>query len=132
MGDWIDSCQDLDGETPQRNVRLAVGGFKETLERELASLKMQAQTAQQQRVLMSVGLWTVMVPAEIVEPALKVAKTFAMKHKGASQHKFGSPHVQVWRQILMTIISEASEKKTTLEDQQKIEQAIALLGNDLK
>jgi len=76
------------------------------MERELNSLKLQSHLAQQSRIQASVGMWSIMMPFSLIEQPAAVAKAFAQKHKGQSRHNFGSPHVQVWRAMLVTIIKE--------------------------
>ena len=75
-GQWM---EDEDTGVPSPRVaRRAVGSSnREALTRELQTLKLQAQVAQQTRLNASVGMWTIQVPFEVIAKPLAVAKTFA-------------------------------------------------------
>lgn len=126
-GEWLNagaSLGETSGPTSQRAARRAVGSSnKEALTRELNSLKMQAWNAQQTRLNASVGMWTMRVPFALVKTPLAVAKDFATKHKGQSMHKFGSPHVQVWRSFMVSLIAQA-KKEFKENKNEKLEDAI--------
>ena len=124
-GEWMDGdAGEPAGPALQRTARRAVGSStKEALTRELQSLKMQAWNAQQTRLNASVGMWTIRVPFALVKAPLAVAKDFATKHKGQSQHKFGSPHVQVWRSFMVSLITHAKNAEKENKNE-KLEDAI--------
>ena len=57
---------------------------------------------------------------EMIAKPLAVAKEFGVKHKGQSMHKFGSPHVQVWKFFLEGLI-EVSKKHATAKETNTME-----------
>jgi hypothetical protein len=119
------------GRTFPPATRRAVGSSaKEQMERELNSLKLQANLAQQSRIQASVGMWSIMMPFELITQPAAVAKAFATKHKGQSKHNFGSPHVQVWRAMLVSIIKACEELEP--ETKTKIESSMEILKEELK
>ena len=117
---WLDFPQPEIGETSVRHTRRAVGPTsKEMLARELVTLKAMAYNMQQARIQASVGMWTMQLPAEIIQKPLGVAKEFAKAHAGKSKHKFGSPHIQVWRAFLKVLIEETTKIAENKGEQEK-------------
>ena len=77
----------------------------ETLTRELDALKLISNLAQKTRLHASILMWTIMLPAAILSPAITLAKEFGAANKGVKNHGKGSPHPMVWRSVLETLIS---------------------------
>ena len=108
---WLNDDDAANGSAAPAASRRAVGSTnKELLTRELASLKLQANTAQKERITASVGMWSVMTPAELLTKPINVAKKFATDHKGKSKHNFGSPHIQVWMSVLKNSVIHTEAK----------------------
>ncbi len=53
--------------------------------------------------------YSALVKAEVIEEALATAKAFADKTRGQSGHSYGSPHVQIARTLLQTLIKKGHE-----------------------
>ena len=84
------------------------------LNRELNLLKVAANTAMKARILASALMWSIMVPYQLIEPAVQTGKDFVEKYKGGSNHKAGSPHVRVWKTLIQTILISVSNKIESL------------------
>ena len=50
------------------------------------------------------------MPDHLLVPALKAVKDHATKTQGQSGHKFGSPHIQLWRTFLRTLLAALWKK----------------------
>jgi hypothetical protein len=73
------------------------GNSVQDLTMQLDTMKLVSNVAQKIRVHASVLMWTVMVPAALLQPAIDFAKEFWKTSKGKNM---GSPHVQIWRMVL--------------------------------
>ena len=112
----------------------ASGSSVDEITRELDTLKMISNIAQKTRLHASILMWTIMLPAILLEPAINAAKDFGQTNKGVKQHGKGSPHPMVWRITLDTIVAAAKAKLETLEAQPRehLNQAICLVEAHLK
>ena len=131
---WLND-DETSGSVAPPATRRAVGGTnKEQLTRELASLKLQANTAQKERITASIGMWSVMTPAELLEKPIAIAKKIATDHKGKSKHNFGSPHIQVWRSVLKNMVIHAEAKLLMQQtyDEKMIERALDRVKKEIE
>ncbi len=109
LGDADASMEAADGSQPAKK-RVAVGQSNaEDNETRLNHMILSIQTAQKQGMLEAIAWWTVMCPNYLVQPALNTTKEYAKKTKGVAGHKFGSPHVQLWRTFIFTLIANVKE-----------------------
>lgn len=112
-GTWED--QDDFSDQPTRKTRTVGSSTMESQKRELNTLKLVAQQAQTQRIIMSIIVWTISLPTKLVSKPLQVAKDFTTRHKGQSNHRHGSPHVHVWRAVIQAILEAAQELPSCAE-----------------
>jgi len=56
-------------------------------------------------MLAAAVMWTILMPLNLIAPAIDVVKKFADKTRGQSKHKHGHPHVQAWNQVLTTLMT---------------------------
>jgi len=106
----------------------------EALTRELNTLKLVSNTAQKQRLTMSIIVWTLLVPIALVESAIKAAKQFGDANRGTSKHGKGSPHVHVYRHFLTSLLdlSKDAVKQATGQVEEHCNQAIKIVSAHLE
>jgi len=116
----------------RRGAPEAQGHSVQDLTMQLDTMKLVSNVAQKLRVHASVRMWTVMVPAALLQPAIDFAKDFGKNSKGKNM---GSPHVQIWRIVLKTIITSAKERIASLvdgEEKNHLTQATTVIENHLQ
>ena len=91
------------------------------------ALTLSLQTAQMTRQLSGCAWWTVMIPAELGASALATTKKHADQTRGVSNHKLGSPHIQLWRTFLKTLIEATSGNADLKGDVQIVTNLVAEL-----
>ena len=108
------------------------GTAMQDLTMQLDTMKLVSNVEQKLRVHASVLMWTVMVPAALVQPAIDFAKEFGKSNKGKNA---GSPHVQIWRMVFQTVVKTAKGKIESLiecEEKTHLTQATALIESYLQ
>ena len=101
----------------------AAVGMTETEDKEerLNLMILAIQTAQKQRMLEACAWWTLICPIELIQPGLNVTKEHAKQTKGMTGHKMGSPHIQLWRTFLKTLINHAEKLPAEPDHREEIE-----------
>ena len=115
MGDdlgWMDSTTAPEN-SPAKRMAVKSNSDKQ---QQLNLLILSLQSAQAARQLTGAVFWTALIPAELGKDALKTTRGHAERTKGQSGHKFGSPHVQLWRTFLKTLLGAISGKAEIEEE----------------
>ena len=114
--------------------RQAVEG-KDDKTQKLNLLILSLQNAQTTRQLSAATWWTIIIPAELGKSALETTRKHAEQTKGQSNHKMGSPHIQLWRTLIIQLLAMTSgntevenEHKTVIEYLKEFEAAGPNLG----
>ena len=92
--------------------KIKVGEDKEALQRELNHMVATLQNLQLTRQVSGAVWWTVMIPSELGEQALAVTKKFAEDTRGKSNHGMGSPHIQLFRTFIMTLVAAGKKDES--------------------
>ena len=119
---WLDeSMEDKAAANGQPAAKKIAVVSREAKEAEMNALILSLQTAQTARQLSGCAWWTVMIPAEIGASALATTKKHAEQTRGVTNHKLGSPHIQLWRTLLKTLLDSTSGNAELKEDVQIVE-----------
>ena len=116
---WI---TDSTPATPAPAKKMAVSESKEEKTQKLNLLILSLQSAQATRQLSAATWWTVVIPAELGKGALETTRKHAEATKGQTNHKMGSPHIQLWRTLIAKLL-EMTSGNTEAEEQHKIVEA---------
>lgn len=108
---WIEASDEP--ETSPTKRAAVVGTAAKQLE--LQHLILSLQNAQMTRQLTGAVFWTVMIPISMGKDALAATKAFALKAKESKNHKMGSPHIQLWRTLVKTVLSMSNQEKSLAE-----------------
>jgi hypothetical protein len=99
---WLD-LDALKGEESQPAKRVAVQRKEEKMQK-LNLLILSLQNAQMTRQLSGATWWIVLIPSELGKGALATTKAHAEKTKGQTSHRMGSPHIQLWRTLVIQLV----------------------------
>ena len=97
---------------------------------QLDLLKLASNSAQKIRLMASIMMWTLMLPMELLQSAVDFAKKFGTENKG-QKHNKGSPHPQIWRIVLTEMIT-AAKALDTVENEQNLQEAVAIVEKHFK
>jgi hypothetical protein len=97
---------------------------REEKEAELNALILSLQNAQLARQLSGCTWWTVLIPSELGTEALITTKKHADVTRGVSNHNKGSPHIQLWRTLLRTLIDLTSGNVEATSDVDCVKQFV--------
>ena len=136
VDEWGDANMDPDEylkrktPTPLRNQAAS----SHSLIRELDILKQVANLSQKVRLINSVMTWTLMMPAQLLAPAIQAAKDFGQSTRGIKNHGRGSPHPMVWRIVLTNMLGQAHKAVESLNppDKDHLKQATVILDKYLQ
>ena len=93
---------------PASKARAVVREDKEKLEQELTSLILTLQNSAAIRNLNSAVFHSALVKSDLIAESLTTAKNFAERTKGISGHKYGSPHVQIARTFIKSLMAKCA------------------------
>jgi hypothetical protein len=121
MAGWLDTtAEEATQATGQPAAKRQAVVNREAKEAEMNALILSLQTAQTARQLSGCAWWTVMIPAELGANALATTEKHAEQTRGVTNHKMGSPHIQLWRTLLKTLIDSTSGSAELKEDVQTV------------
>ena len=107
---WI---TDTTPATPAPAKRVAIAEGKEEKTQKLNLLILSLRNAQATRQLSAATWWTVVIPAELGKGALETTRKHAEATRGQSNHKLGSPHIQLWRTLIAKLLDMTSGSTET-------------------
>ena len=95
MDEWLEGEDAKTSDVQQPAKKQAVGSrTREENATELNHMILSAQTDQTARQILAVAWWSVIMDASILQPVMAIVKEHAVRTKGQSGHKHGSPHIQ--------------------------------------